>query len=534
MGNEYGESNEAVGDNPLAVSQAARFNESSARWNNEAAPAQTIATEDELTAKILATIRQRLETTRATNVSADTEIFLAHPVVKYKDICRHHPEYDADRIKTFKTFYEQNSDFTEEFIKSLLPELPHEKGDSQRYNARIKRAYKVTPEKPLIEFFVASSFAGQDPEIACDKNGDEWEALNDHCGNGHATLLSVGFDTLRDVYLYHAGYNVLEFENETVKAPSDFGVTIKHLPAPCVDNWGCDDAGRYTWFRTYSCESAADPLNPFAAPLGILHRWSVHTSDCCVVYEALETKEEKEPDAQIVKISWHDFGRPPIFAVDCSRSAWLFRTIWDTLMAIWARSTATTCAIDDASYQILTAALFDSPPTPAGSAQPPIVVKDNASGAVILRTDKQTGKSEEMKFISPNPEETGLNFKDLERLNDALKMQLMATQLEAITKTQNARATATGKLLDAEPTSVISYIFMLSYIATVEEMISALADFRGQGETPEVQGIGALVRVADLMTKVTETATESGDDAGAGAQPEAKPVEKIPASASKA
>ncbi len=481
-----GEGNEHAGLNGLAVSLADNYQE----YADKPAPTATLPDEPEKSGPVLAP--------RA-NADPVTLGFLANPVVKFDDICRCHPDYDADNIKKFRTFYEQNEDFNEEFKRGLLPKLAGE--DEKRYAARIARAYKITPEKAMIEFMVATAFAGQEPKITCDQNTEYWESLNEKCGNGHTKLLSVAFNTLRDVYLYHNGYSALAFEDPEAKGDKGYNVTIKHLSAPCVNNWGLDTDCKYTWFRTYCQEVTQDPANPFEADPGIRHRWTIYTKDCCIVYEAVATAKDKKPDAQIVKVAWHDFKRPPIFAVDTSYSVWVMRNIWDNLVALYARRTAGTCAFDDTAYQILYLQLFDEPRyDAAGKALPEMVVRDNASGAMVGRI-RADGQREDAKFISPNPAETALQLEDLKALLDSLQMALMATQLEAITKTQNARATATGKLLDARPNQVIGYLAALLVQAMMQELIDALAEYRGKGEKPSIEGIGPLQEYLALTDK---------------------------------
>ena len=418
---------------------------------------------------------------------------LVNDLASFDEICKHHPDYDADCIKKFRTFYEQNEDFTPEYIQGLLPKLAGE--DTKRYDARIARAWKITPEKALLENLVAKAFSGQEPKITCDKNTDYWESLNDHCGIGNSALISTGFDVLRDVFLYHNGFNALCFDDSQARGATGYGVRIKHLSAPCIDNWGKDADEKYTWFRIYNQEPVQDPLQPFADNLGVRHTWTYYTKDCCIAYEAIATDKDQKPTASIVKVAWHSFGRPPIFGVECAKSAWLMRVIWDCLIALFSRRTAATCRFDDGAYEVFLLTLLDEP-RPDGKAA--MVVKDSQSGAMVLRINQQ-GQREDGKFVGPNPGEAELQLKDLEALGNALKELLTAVQFAAITQTQNPRATATGKMLDANPSLVIGYLFFLLWKAMLQEELDALAAYRGMNEEPRIEGV---LTMAELMSSM--------------------------------
>ena len=482
MGDEFGSSNEHGGLN----SKAATLAKDLSPLRDLSVPAQPTATTTERSAY--------KEIGKAPDgIDPVTMGLLLNEVVEFEDIIKHHPDYDRDTIKKFRTFYEQNEDFDADFIASLLPKLAGE--DQKRYDARILRAWKITPEKALLENLVAKAFSGQEPKITCDKNADYWEALNDHCGTGNSALISTGFDVLRDVFLYHNGFNALCFDDSQARGADGYNVRIKHLSAPAIDQWGKDAEERYTWLRIYNQEPVQDTLQPFADNLGVRHTWTYWTNDCCIVYEAIATDKDQQPTASIVKVAWHQFKRPPIFGVECAKSAWLMRVIWDCLIAIYSRRTAATCRFDDGAYEVFLLTLLDEP---RGDGASKMQIKDTQSGAMVLRIS-QSGQREDGKFVGPNPGEAALQLQDLDSLGTALKELLTAVQFAAITQTQNPRATATGKMLDANPSLVIGYLFLLLWKAMLQEELEALAAYRGMNEEPRIEGIMTMAELTASM-----------------------------------
>ena len=435
--------------------------------------------------------------------------------IPVKDLEEVHPEYDAEMIKQYGLLYAGGKKFRAEADQFIVKRQIEEgysgcEGASGHYTARKKRSWYIPRGPGVLDWIIDSTFkkglkveTGDEPDRTPDpvtgvvpepKEPEEnyWTDLNyDADGKGNS-LNQVAKNAQRQIELFGRGYFYLYFDKTEATAADATAkdARIRYLPASAVDDWERDANGKLLWVRLHSRDLVRSA--PPAQPDLERHYWTFITATETVVYSAEKKLKESWKDDAVAsrqtKDGTHDFGALPVYEIPAPAGTHIMDRLYEALVALYNREISITWALDQLAYAI-----------------PVFKVENNRDLGKIVASELgaiKLGAMEDMVFKSPDPQIFDPLFKDDERLKKAVYEILQASALTTASQTQNARQSATAKLLDRDLLHVLLVAFAEPIRNTLEQIIDDLKEYRSDSTKVRLVGLDEFDATMDEVTEL--------------------------------
>ena len=483
-----------------------------------------------------------------------------------QDLAKPGSGYDADKINRYDALYKAGDAFRALIDEFLTKRKIEEDGGSAHYTERKKNAAYIPRGAGLIDWLTAAVFkdeprivtacatcsAGTPPTVdaqgistpgttgtrtttskcICPKCGTKvapehefWLNLNENCdGRGHS-FPEVCRDGLREILIQHRAYFAVDFIYEESQAADreSFDAMISCLCAAPVDDWQFDSQGRLQWIRRHTSELVR-PTAAWEQPTQERHCWTFFADDAVAVYEAtrpidqsywkaddvarLTTKNEETGQNEPTDIpNYHDFGQSPAFDISAPFGTWVMERLYDTLKLTFNAECRLEFALNAGAYPAKVFTLDDQT----------AVDKVTISPLAALRLS--SNKQEKYEVIGPGADSYKALFDDVERLKLALYECLQSLSLNAqATQTQNARQSATAKVIDNDPLKTLLASMAWPIKGAMTRVVRALQTYRNEEDLDiELDGFNDFTAtLADAQKMLAPGAPQNTD-------PEARP-----------
>lgn len=424
-----------------------------------------------------------------------------------EDLEKVHPEYDSKMLEEYSLLYDAGRRFRQDVDKFIVKRQVEKDPDTsaagaKHYEARKDRSWYIPRGPGVIDWIIDSTFKkglrvktqedveeenekaamlGKEPETSAAPAPDSyWGKLNQDADGFGRSLNQVGKDAQRQIALYGRGYFYVHFDKSegSPDDPDGKNARIRYMPASAIDDWCTAPNGKLLWVRTHTKD--LERSTPFGPPDKECHYWTFLTDKKIVIYTASrKVGESWKKDQPALRLGdgdgSHDYGRLPIYEIPAPDGTHIMDRLFEVLVALFNREISITFALDQLAYAMLVFKLEN------GRDLSKIVASEMA--AIKL------GVLEDVTFKSPDPQIFDPLFKDSERLKKAVYEIIQASALTTASQTQNARQSATAKLLDRDLLHVLLVAYAESIKNTLDQVVEDLKKFRSDSADVELIGL---------------------------------------------